>query len=63
MTTTPIPAGASSFAQWCDANPPPDLHELVRTWGNYWAIPEEAWRDYQKAMERWQLARRDRFLR
>jgi len=39
------------------------LQELVRAWGSYWAIPEEAWRDYQKALERWQLERRDRFVR
>jgi len=53
----------TGFAEWCAEHPPPDLQELVRAWGSYWAIPEEAWRAYQDDLKRWHLARRDRFLR
>jgi len=54
---------ATSFAEWCNANPPPDLAELIRKYGGYWDIPEEAWREYLTAIDRWQLERRDRFRR
>lgn len=53
----------TDFAQWCDANPPPDIHDLVRTWGNYWAIPEDDWRKYVAAMKHWQERRRDAYWR
>jgi hypothetical protein len=53
----------TDFATWVAANPPPDLHDLVRAYGSYWGIPEDAWRKYLADMKEWQLKRQDRFWR
>jgi hypothetical protein len=47
------------YAEWVKLNPPPDLQELIRTHGGYWAIPDDAWIAYIKAMHSWNLHRRD----
>lgn len=54
-------ADATDFAQWVCDNPEPNLHDLIKTHGTYWNIPEQAWRDYLAALSAWQLKRKDRF--
>ena len=61
MTTVTKP---TEFADWCAKNPPPNLQDLINLYGgDYWAIPEDAWREYVAAMKAWEGKRKDRFLR
>jgi hypothetical protein len=50
------------FAQWVKRNPLPDLQELVARFGDYSAIPPDAWAGYDADMVRWQKRRRARTL-
>ena len=51
---------AMTFEQWVEKNPPPDLHELVRKYGEYGAVLGEAWAAYDKAYADWQARYRSR---
>ena len=62
-TTGPHTGHATDFAQWIVSNPPPDLQKLVKEYGTYSAITEDAWRKHLAAQKDWELRRRDRFWR
>jgi hypothetical protein len=53
-------AEPTEFARWIAANPPPDIQAIVRAHGTYTAVPEEAWREYLKALRKWQAKRQYR---
>ena len=54
----------TDFAVWVTTNPPPSLQALIDAHGgDYWAIPEEAWRAQLAATKDWEARRRDRFYR
>lgn len=39
-------------------DPAPDLHELIAQYGGYHLIPQQAWREHDTAMARWQARRK-----
>jgi hypothetical protein len=43
----------TTFADWLEANPPPDLQELVAKYGGYHLIPPEAWTRHDQEMADW----------
>lgn len=55
---------ADDFATWLKANPPPDVAEYVRErGGDYGAISEGDWREWDRRTEEWRVRRLARFPR
>jgi hypothetical protein len=55
-------ADARVTAESADGSPP-DLQKLVAGHDGYHRIPPEAWAEYDAAMARWQVQRREKFKR
>jgi hypothetical protein len=53
---------AQTFAEWLEANPEPSLQELVEKHGGYSRIPPDAWIDFDRRMERWREAYKQRHV-
>jgi hypothetical protein len=49
------------FADWLMQHPEPDIGDFVARYGDYSAIPLEAWREFDRAMATWQRLRRERY--
>jgi hypothetical protein len=47
-----------TFAEWLADHPEPT--ELVERYGGYSHVPPEAWRDFDRRMERWREAYKQR---
>ena len=47
-----------SFEQWLQENPPPDLQALIKRWGGYGSIPNEAWKEFDRRRARWEQERK-----
>jgi hypothetical protein len=55
-------AKPQTFAEWLEANPEPSLDELVERHGGYSRIPTSAWIDFDRRMERWREAYKQRHV-
>lgn len=49
-----------SFDDWLKHNPPPDLEALAAKYGGLGNVPPEAWAEFQRQREEWQIRYRDR---
>jgi hypothetical protein len=53
-------AATRTFADWLKDNPLPDLQALIAVYGEYDKITAEAWVNFERDRERWQMAYRYR---
>ena len=51
-----------TLAEWLEANPEPSLAELVERHGGYSKVPVAAWIDFDRRMERWREAYKQRHM-
>ena len=49
-----------TFAEWLTDNPEPSLQALVERWGGYSRVPPEAWTAFDRSMQRWRTAYKQR---
>lgn len=57
------PVNELDYPEWIFENRPPDLQELVRQYGGrYSSITPEAWAEWDRSVDAWEAARRDRLL-
>lgn len=50
----------NTYEEWVAVNPPPDLGELVKTYGTFMQIPPAAWQKWDSELRTWQLRYRTR---
>ena len=48
--------------EWFKRNPMPQLSKLVKEYGGYDKIPEEAWKQYRAHCKLWEDARKNRMF-
>jgi len=53
---------STDFPEWLQANPAPNLQELVALRGGYDRITPQDWVDWDLACVAWEAKRRDRLL-